>query len=157
MATQKTERASSREVRTKTYPSSIEGVLQEQGNRVLLCSVGHGEYVDDAIPAVAGYRVDGIVAAHPIQSEEAAEQCEKIGVPIVLFNGRVRNNWVSSVCCDNLTGGRDVADLFLRYGAKRFGYIVGKPTLSDQKWSTEFMDRLKENGITDIKTASGDF
>jgi len=117
------------------------------------CSVGHGEYIDDAIPAVAGYRVDGIVAAHPILSEEAAEQCGKIGVPIVLFNGRVRSNWVSSVCCDNVTGGRDVADLFLRYGAKRFGYIAGNPTLSDQDRSTGFMDRLKESGIADIKTA----
>jgi DNA-binding LacI/PurR family transcriptional regulator len=133
-------------------------VLQEQGNQVLLCAVGHGEYVDDAIPSLAGYRVDGIITAHPILSEEAAEQCEKIGVPIVLFNGRVRSNWVSSVCCDNSAAGRDVADLFLKYGAKRFGYIAGgQETLANQDRSAGFINRLKENGISDIKSVSGNF
>ncbi|HEX6566865.1 MAG TPA: LacI family DNA-binding transcriptional regulator [Chthoniobacterales bacterium] len=133
-------------------------VLQEQGNQVLLCSVGHGEYVDDAIPSLAGYRVDGIITAHPILSEEAAEQCEKIGVPIVLFNGRVRSNWVSSICCDNSAAGRDVADLFLKYGAKRFGYIAGgQETLANQDRSAGFINRLKESGISDIKSVSGNF
>ena len=133
-------------------------VLQEQGNQVLLCAVGHGEYVDDAIPSLAGYRVDGIITAHPILSEEAAEQCEKIGVPIILFNGRVRSNWVSSVCCDNSAAGRELADLFLRYGAKRFAYIAGgQETLANQDRSAGFVNRLKEDGITDIKSISGNF
>jgi DNA-binding LacI/PurR family transcriptional regulator len=133
-------------------------VLQEQENQVLLCAVGHGEYVDDAIPSLAGYRVDGIITAHPILSEEAAEQCEKIGVPIVLFNGRVRSNWVSSVCCDNVAAGRDVADLFLKYGAKRFGYIAGgQETPANQDRSAGFIDRLKEHGVSDIKSISGNF
>jgi DNA-binding LacI/PurR family transcriptional regulator len=133
-------------------------VLQEQGNQVLLCAVGHGEYVDDAIPSLAGYRVDGIITAHPILSEEAAAQCEKIGVPIVLFNGRVRSNWVSSVCCDNATAGRDVADLFLKYGAKRFGYIAGgTETLANEDRAAGFINRLKEDGITDITSVSGNF
>lgn len=133
-------------------------VLQDQGNQVLLCAVDHGEYVDDAIPSLAGYRVDGIITAHPILSEEAAAQCEKIGVPIVLFNGRVRSNWVSSVCCDNSAAGRDVADLFLKYGAKRFGYIAGgQETLANQERSAGFINRLKENGISDIESISGNF
>lgn len=133
-------------------------VLQEQGNQVLLCAVGHGEYVDDAIPALAGYRVDGIITAHPILSDEAAEQCEKIGVPIVLFNGRVRSNWVSSVCCDNFAAGRDVAELFLRYGAKRFGYIAGgEETLANHDRWMGFINRLKDAGISDIKQVSGNF
>jgi DNA-binding LacI/PurR family transcriptional regulator len=132
--------------------------LQEQGNQVLLCSVGHGEYIDDAIPSMAGYRVDGIITAHPILSEDAAEQCEKIGVPIVLFNGRVRSNWVSSVCCDNFAAGREVADLFLKYGAKRFGYIAGgQETLANQDRSAGFINRLNESGITEIRSISGNF
>jgi DNA-binding LacI/PurR family transcriptional regulator len=132
--------------------------LQEQGNQVLLCSVSHGEYVDDAIPQLAGYRVDGIITAHPILSEEAAEQCEKMGVPMILFNGRVRSNWVSSVCCDNLAAGREVANLFLQYGAKRFGYIAGgQETLANQDRFAGFMDGLQERGISDVKMGVGDF
>jgi len=133
-------------------------VLQEQGNQILLFAVGHGEYVDDAIPSLAAYRVDGIITAHPILSEEAAAQCEKIGVPTVLFNGRVRSNWVSSVCCDNSAAGRDVADLFLKYGVKRFGYIAGgEETVANQDRSAGFINRLKEAGITDITSVSGDY
>jgi DNA-binding LacI/PurR family transcriptional regulator len=132
--------------------------LQEQGSQVLLFSVTHGEYIDEAVPLLAGYRVDGIITAHPILSEETAEQCEKLRVPIVLFNGRVRSNWVSSVCCDNLTAGREVADLFLSYEAKRFGYIAGRQeTLANQDRSAGFIDRLRETGVTNIRTAAGDF
>jgi DNA-binding LacI/PurR family transcriptional regulator len=131
--------------------------IQSQGNRVVLCSVNHGEYVDDAIPMLASYRVDGIITAHPIWSEAAARRSEKLQVPIVLVNGRVRSNWVSSVCSDNLAASRDVANLFLQYGAKRFGYITGQETLADEERSTGFFNRLKEAGITNIQTAVGDF
>jgi DNA-binding LacI/PurR family transcriptional regulator len=91
-------------------------------------------------------------------SEEAAEQCEKIGVPIILFNGRVRSNWVSSVCCDNLAAGREVANLFLQYGAERFGYVAGgQETLANRDRFAGFMGCLKERGVNVVKEAEGDF
>jgi DNA-binding LacI/PurR family transcriptional regulator len=132
--------------------------LQEQGKRVVLCSISPGEYIDDAIPLLAGYRVDGIITAHPILSEVAAARCEKMRVPTILFNGRVRSSWVSSVCADNLAAGGEVAKLFLQYGAKRFGYIAGgQGTLANQDRSAGFIEQLKEKGIADVKTAAGEY
>jgi DNA-binding LacI/PurR family transcriptional regulator len=132
--------------------------LQEQGKRVVLCSVSHGEYIDEAIPLLAGYRVDGIITAHPILSEAAAARCEKMRVPTILFNGRMRSSWVSSVCADNVAAGREVANLFLQYGPNRFGYIAGgHDTLANQDRSAGFIGQLKENGIEGVKTAAGEY
>ena len=132
--------------------------LQEQKKRMLLCSVSHREYIDDAIPLLAGYRVDGIITAHPILTEATAARCEKMRVPTVFFNGRSRSTWVASVCSDNLAGGRDVANLFLRYGAKRFGYIAGgQETPANQDRAEGFIQQLKERGISQIKTAAGEY
>jgi DNA-binding LacI/PurR family transcriptional regulator len=132
--------------------------LQEEGKRVVLCSVSHGEYIDEAIPLLAGYRVDAIITAHPILSEAAAARCEKMRVPTILFNARTRSSWVSSVCADNLAAGREIANLFLQYGASRFGYIAGgQDTLANQDRSAGFVGQLKERGIAGIKTAAGEY
>src|SRR3712207_8820215 len=43
----------------------------------------------------SGYRVDGIISALSILSHEAAESCAKLRIPVVLFNGKIRNDWVA--------------------------------------------------------------
>jgi len=45
--------------------------IQKSGSTVLLFSVNHGEYMDEIIPKILGYRVDGIVSALSIVSPEA--------------------------------------------------------------------------------------
>jgi len=132
--------------------------IQKKGSTVLLFSVDQGEYIDDVIPLVLGYRVDAIVSALSIVSQAAAESCAKMNVPVVLFNGKVRNDWVASVCSDNVAGGRDVASLFIRKGARRFAYIAGKRgNMASDDRLAGYLGGLAAEGISDVSIVYGDF
>lgn len=131
--------------------------FQEQGYQVLVFFVDHNEYFDDVIPLIMRYRVDAIISALSLLSTEAADECAHMKVPVVLLNGRRQNNWVSSVCCDNVEGGRQIANLFHKRGARRFAYIAGKETLANTDRQQGFVGRLQELGIEDIQIVQGDF
>ena len=132
--------------------------IQESGSSVLLFTVDHGEYIDEVVPLVLSYRVDGLISALSIVSPEAAESCAKARIPFVLFNGKLRNDWVSSVCCDNVGGGREIAELFIKRGCTKFAYIGGrKGNLANDDRLAGYMGRLAEEGITDVRIGYGDF
>ena len=136
----------------------IASKIQERGNIVLFFTVNHGEYIDDVIPKILRYRVDGIVSALSIISPESAESCSKMNVPVVLFNGKVRNEWVASVCSDNVAGGREIAALFIRRKARRFGYIAGKKgNMASDDRLTGYYSGLMEQEIRDVQTVYGNF
>jgi DNA-binding LacI/PurR family transcriptional regulator len=132
--------------------------IQKRGSTVLLFSTDHDVYFDDAIPLILGYRVDGIISALSLISPKAAERCVKTNVPVVLFNGKVRNERVASICADNLGGGRDVAQLFLERGAKRFGFIGGKSgNLANEERMSGYIGHLAAKGITDVEIRYGNY
>ncbi len=132
--------------------------IQKNGSNVLLFSVDHGEYIDEVIPLVLGYRVDGIISSLSIISSEAAESCAKMKIPVVLFNGKIRNDWIASVCSDNVAGGRDIASLFIRKGGKRFAYIAGKKgNMANEDRLAGYFGRLIEHGVSDIPILYGSF
>jgi DNA-binding LacI/PurR family transcriptional regulator len=132
--------------------------IQKKGNSVLLFGVDHGEYIDEVVPMILGYRVDGLISALSILSPEAAESCAKQNIPVVLLNGKVRNEWVSSVCCDNVAGGRAVASLFIGRGARHFGFIAGKPdNMANEDRLAGYFGRLVEQGVRDMSMAYGGY
>ena len=129
----------------------------EQGLQVLVFFVEHNEYFDAAIPLIMRYRVDGIISSLAILSKEAADECERMQVPVVLRNGRRQNSWVSPVWCDNIEAGRQVAKLLFDRGCTGFAYIAGRKTLANTDGQTGYVGRLKELGVEDIVIAQGDF
>lgn len=132
--------------------------IQKTGSSVMFFSVNHGEYIDEIVPDILGYRVDGIISALSIVSREAAERCAKMHTPVVLFNNKLSNEWVASICSDNVDGGRQVAALFLRRGGKRFAYIGGKKdNLASEDRFAGYLAGLMREGITDVAVAYGDF
>ena len=132
--------------------------IQKSGSNVMYFAVNHGEYIDEIIPHILGYRVDGIISALSIVSAQSAERCAKMNVPVVLLNGRLSNDWVMSVCSDNVSVGRQMAELFIRRGGKRFAYIGGKKgNLASEDRLAGFVGALAQHGISDVNIAFGDF
>lgn len=132
--------------------------IQKSGNTVLLFCVDHGEYIDELIPKILSYRVDGIISALSILSEKAAASCARMKVPVVLFNSKVRNRWVASICSDNVGGGREIAALFLQRGARRLGYIAGKKgNLASDDRLAGYVGRLVEERQQRVAIAHGGF
>jgi DNA-binding LacI/PurR family transcriptional regulator len=132
--------------------------LQAIGDQVLLIHVDSGHSLDDAIPKLASYRVDAIVSALAVLSNEGSEALARLRIPVIAFNSAVKNQWVSTVSCANREAGAAIADLFVSRGARTFGYISGpvdSPASADRL--TGFRDRLRQGGFSDLRIATGDF
>ena len=132
--------------------------LQNTGHQVLLVHVDSGHSLDAVIPRLASYRVDAIVSALAILSPASAEELARFKIPVVSFNTPCHNEWVSSVCCDNIGAARQLADLFLARGSRRFGYISGPANSpANQERFEGYRQRLAEHGIDEIRFAQADF
>lgn len=132
--------------------------FQAVGNQVLLVHVDSGYSLDEAIPKLASYRVDAVVSALAVLSDEAAEALARLRIPVVAFNTVVMNDWVSSVCCANREAGETIAGLFLARGARTFGFVTGpveSPASGERLRG--FRDRLAGEGFKGLRLARGDF
>ena len=132
--------------------------LQAIGHQVLLVHVDSDHSFDAIIPRLASYRVDAIVSALSILSPRSADELARFKIPVISFNTPVKNEWVSSVSCDNEGAARQIADLFIARGARRFGYITGPAgSPANEERLAGFRGRLAEHGMTDLQVAPADF
>ena len=80
-------------------------------------------------------------------SSHMAETFYEAGVPVVLFNRRLDDPNVHAVACDNVGGGRLVADALLDAGHKRFAFVGGHPdTSTNQDRKAGFSAGLRARG-----------
>jgi len=126
--------------------------LHEIGMRVLLFNTPPHRDVDEALPLVLQYQVDTMIITSATLSTAMSEECARLGIPVILFNRYVPNTQASAVCCDNVAGGRLVADLLLNRGHQRLAYITGLENTSTTmflhlKWFRREGDKLAENWI----------
>jgi DNA-binding LacI/PurR family transcriptional regulator len=132
--------------------------LQATGHQVLLVQVESDHRLDAVIPQLASYRVDAILSALAVHSAEAADQLAKLRVPVISFNTRRHNDWVSPVSSDNAGAARSVADLFIARGARSFGFISG-PVTSHASGDRRagFEARIAERTGASVTVAEGDY
>jgi DNA-binding LacI/PurR family transcriptional regulator len=122
--------------------------LQTEGLQALTFTVEAGTTTDDAIMAVLRYRVDGIILTAAQVSSRMMHLCEDRNIPIILFNRYIPGRDANVVRCDNVGGGRLMADAFLKAGAKRFCLLKGDPMgTTSQDRIKGFCERLNESGI----------
>ena len=132
--------------------------LQEAGYQVLLMHIDSGHSLDGVIPRLASYRVDAVVSALAVMSTASAQALARFKVPVVSFNAPVSNEWVSSVCCDNVGAGRTVADHLLSHGAQRFGFIGGPASSSASRGRLQgFRGRLLEAGVRRLDVVEANY
>jgi DNA-binding LacI/PurR family transcriptional regulator len=136
------------------YPSVLEQFthrLREMGKQVLLLNAPPDRSVDEMLPRVLGYQVDALIVASTTPDNETIDVSNRRGRPVILFNRFVTNTNASIVCCDNVQGGRLVADFLLSAGHKRIAYIAGpENTTTNLMREKGFTDRLSEWGYTNI-------
>lgn len=121
--------------------------LQERGYWTLLLNVANREEVEQTLPMALQYRVDGIIVTSATLSSRLADECARAGTPVVLFNRYVLGGSVNAVCCDNVEGGRMVADALLNGGHERIAYVTGEIGSSTNRDREKgFTERLQSNG-----------
>lgn len=132
--------------------------LHQLGWKVLLFTAGSNEDVDEVLPEVLAYQVDGLVIVTASLSSRMTREVMKRGTPVVLFNRYALGIGASAVACANLEGARMVADALLDAGHKRLAYIAGREdTSTNVDRQKGFLERLSERNFENIAIESGNF
>lgn len=123
-------------------------VLQARGQTVLTFTVQPGCSADDAIERVLRFQVDGIILTAAQISTRTLALCHDRGIPLVLFNRYVPGLRLPVVRCDNVGGGRAMAELLIDRGARSFCVVRGDPLGTTSKDRVEgFHQRVLEAGL----------
>jgi len=131
--------------------------LHELGWRVLLFTAGTSEDVDELLPEVLAYQVDGLIIVTASLSSQMTREALGRGIPVVLFNRYAPGSGASAVSCANYEGGRLVADALLDAGHKRLAYITGREdTSTNVDRQQGFLERLSERGAS-CRVETGNF
>jgi DNA-binding LacI/PurR family transcriptional regulator len=142
------------------YPEVLVKLTQrfsEHGVRVLLFALERESDTESVIEQMLQYRVDGVLTA-AIFTPQQLKTINNAEIPVVFYNRSLQDQLVSSVRCDQEEGERWLVDGLVNAGHNTFGIVEGPP---DSVVSIErkmgALNKLKELGITDITTVSGDF
>jgi len=122
--------------------------LRDTGLKPFLITAGNGHDVGAAIPALEQYRVDGCFVICPHLSRGVARKYRNLGATVLLFNRQVPGLSASSVSIDNVSAGRQVADLLTGEGHRQIGYLHGtRGSATDRDRFAGFSKRLAELGL----------
>lgn len=122
--------------------------LQKRGRQTLTFTLSETMQTDEAILKVLQYQVEAVILTSAQLSTRMINMCHDRGIPVVLFNRYIPHSGVYGVRCDNVAGGRMIAEAFLAAKAKSFMMVTGDPNgTTSQDRVRGFVERLLEAGI----------
>lgn len=132
------------------YPEVLAALtrrLQDSGLQTMLFFAGPGRNVDNSLPMLLQYSPDIAIVLAATMSSDMVRACRQVGTPVLLFNRDVPNSHAAAVCCDNLAGGRLVAEMLIAAGHKRLAFIAGlADTSTNQDRFTGFSQACRDLG-----------
>jgi DNA-binding LacI/PurR family transcriptional regulator len=132
--------------------------LQDAGYQVLLIHAATDHSLDSVVDKLASYRVDAIVSALPVLSQDAARALARRKIPTISFNTAINTPWISSVSTDNLGGAIAIAELFVARGAKSFAFVAGSAgSHASHERLRGFKTGLRRKGFRFVEVVPGDF
>lgn len=143
------------------YPellSRLTDQLAEQQVKVLLFTLDSSEQLDDLLEQIWTYQVDGVIALTAHFNYRDIAQFEQHNIPVVLYNRQVVDHPVNTVCVDHEQGIRQLIDLLVTAGNKKFLVLSG-PVESDvaNERRNIAINHLSRKGFEDIPVLYGDY
>jgi len=124
--------------------------IQYMGREPLFFVSSKEKNLDEILSQVLQYRVDAIIVLSAAISSQMAAECEKIQIPVVVFNKYTVNKNIMTVCSDNVQAGWLAANYLYEKGHRSFAFIGSDTFLGTSKDRLRgFTDCLNENGIED--------
>ena len=122
--------------------------IQSSGLQVLLFIIPPEKHVDDVLPSLLQYKVDAILITSATVSSRVASVCAAQQIPVVLFNRYIPGLKVAAICCDNVAGGRAVAEYLYETAHVRPAYVGGeRDATTNLDRARGFTERLAELGV----------
>jgi DNA-binding LacI/PurR family transcriptional regulator len=143
------------------YPTILEHLsvsFNRHGRRILLFTSRRGTSVEPILEDVLSSRVDALVMVAASVTSSFADECQKIGLPIVLLNRKTDSKLVSSVTGANRKGAESIADFLCAGRHSRFAYIAGlEASSTNREREMAFTERLIINGKMLSDRIAGDY
>lgn len=133
--------------------------LQSIDLNVMLTVSGMTESSEEQLRLLLSYQPDVVVVLAAVLSSEAIEACRNTGTSVVFFNRRPADSRALGVTCDNVAGGRLVADHLCNSGFRDLAFIAGRADTSTNidRWEG-YSRRCAELGLQPpIKLEAGGF
>ncbi len=122
--------------------------IQDIGKEPLFFVSPEEKKLDEILSQVLQYRVDAIIVLSAAISSHMAAECEKIQVPVVVFNKYTVNKNIMTVCSDNVQAGWMAANYLYEKGYDTFAFIGSDTFLGTSKERLRgYTDCLNEKGI----------
>ncbi|WP_206612695.1 LacI family DNA-binding transcriptional regulator [Paenirhodobacter populi] len=99
--------------------------LAEHGYRAMLFPAPMSAFVDPLIEEMLSFRLGGLILVSSSLSSGLAEECLRIGLPVVQVNRVSSRGTVSSIVGDNRGGAAQVAEFLVAGGHERIAYMAG--------------------------------
>lgn len=143
------------------YPellSRITDQLSSRGVRVLLFTLDNSDQLDELLEQIWTFQVDGVIALTAHFDYRNIARFEEQDIPVVLYNRQVSNHPVNTVCVDHDQGIRQLVDLLVSAGSKRFLVLSGPidSEVANERRRFALM-HLAEHGIEEAPVFYGDF
>jgi DNA-binding LacI/PurR family transcriptional regulator len=143
------------------YPellSRLTEQLARQNVKVLLFILDGSEQLEELLEQVWTYQVDGVIALAAHFDYLDIAQFEQHHIPVVLYNRQVLDHPVNTVCVDHEQGIKQLVDLLVDGGNKRFLVLSG-PTESDvaNERRTIAIRHLARHGFDNVPVLYGDY
>jgi DNA-binding LacI/PurR family transcriptional regulator len=115
---------------------------------VMLVAADQSGEVDQALRLLLNYQPDLAIILAATLSSEAARECRKAGTPVIFFNRLSADDHAFGISCDNILGGRSIADYLIDNGHRRLAYIAALPDASTNVARHRgFSERAVERGF----------
>lgn len=115
---------------------------------VMLVAADQSGEVDQALRLLLNYQPDLAIILAATLSSEAAQECRNAGTPVIFFNRLSADDHAFGISCDNIQGGRSIADYLADTGHRRLAYIAA---LADASTNVArhrgFSERAVERGL----------
>jgi DNA-binding LacI/PurR family transcriptional regulator len=132
--------------------------LQAAGFSVMLFNLHDDRSVEENLKKALEYQVAGLVISSATLSSPLVEGCLRYKTPVFLFNRISEGLNVNTVCCDNIDGGRSVADYLIDRGHRHLVYVSGEEESSTNRDRKRgFIEQANKRGIADIRVLPGDY
>ena len=122
--------------------------LRALGYRVLLFNTRLSEDADPVLDEVLNYQVAALILVSSTLKSGLADECRRIGLPVVQLNRVAAGANVSSVVGDNAEGARTIAKFLVAGGHQRIAFMAGLDTSSTNREREDaFVAALHEEGV----------
>jgi DNA-binding LacI/PurR family transcriptional regulator len=131
--------------------------LQAIDFNVMLVVTNRSRNETEAVQVLLSYHPNVVIIVATTLSSGSSDACRKVNTPVIFFNRRVMDAHSFAVTCDNVGGGRDVADHLIDRGHRRLAFIAGRPDASTNvdRWQG-FSDRCLQRGLSLPAVAGGE-